>query len=342
MPGFLSELSGVQRFLLFFTQKLRLSNPWKFKAPFLITVPYIVLLQGQYANGAAAFTAILASVLIIVGVAGIGYLTNDLGDRKKDALIKKQNATGRMSAASLALLFVLFLCLALLPWLCLPFDALSLLLLAVQFALFYAYAFKPFRLKEKGMAGVITDALYAHANPTLLAAYTFLLYTNASLTEFGLPLLFLCLWQLLLGMRNILLHQLKDLDDDRRSGTRTFVTASGKERSETLVKRWLLPMELILFIAFISLIGLYQEIPLLLPACGLFWLITRIQKKNAVTGYRSFAYTYLDNLYILWLPLFILGELVALSATYLYIAALHLLLFRSGLKDIFYKLIRQS
>lgn len=334
MPGISVHLQSVRAFLLFFTQKLRLSNPWNFKAPFLITVPYLMLLQSGYTRGDRAFAAIVASVCVIVGVAGFGYLTNDLGDRKKDALIGKENVTGQLPPAAIALLFALFFCLALLPWLYLPFTSISLVLLALQFFLFYAYAFKPLRLKEKGIWGVVTDALYAHVNPALLAAYTFMVFAGAEPASCFLLLLFMCSWQLALGIRNIIFHQLKDHESDLSSGTRTFVGSYGKARSERLLKNVVLPLELILFVAFISVTGHYLETWLLIAACSCFWCITRLRNGWRSGDYRAAAYAYLDDLYIRWLPLFIIALLVLHSWSYAGIAVLHLLLFRNGLKDL--------
>src|SRR5687768_476539 len=95
MPNFSDSFSTIRNFLFFFTKKLRLSNPWNYKVPFLLSIPYLVLLVGGYNEG-KSFYAILASLSVIIGIAGFGYLTNDLGDRQKDQMINKENVTGQI------------------------------------------------------------------------------------------------------------------------------------------------------------------------------------------------------------------------------------------------------
>lgn len=326
----LSAASDIKTFLFFFTKKLRLSNPWNFKVPLLISIPYIVfLLSGHHQ---CVFPAVLASVLIITGVAGIGYLTNDLGDRHKDGLIGKENATAQLSVPAIVFLFVLFMLLAIAPWFYLPVRRWSVGLLVMQFLLFYVYAFPPFRFKERGFLGVITDAGYAHINPALLAAYTFYLYTGKAFAGFYTFMLLLATWQLVLGIRNILFHQVKDHDKDIESGTHTFVTGTGIAKTTVLLKTILLPLETVLFIAFAGLITFY--LPFFLPVIVLYWLfVTKQFVKNIKTkGFRDYAYLYLDDLYIKWVPLIVLTGLVMRSVNFLPVLVLHFLIFRTDIK----------
>ena len=326
----LSRASDIKIFLLFFTKKLRLSNPWNFKVPLLVSIPYLVfLLSGQ---SGSAFPAILASVMIITGVAGTGYLTNDLGDRHKDSLVQKENATAQLSAPALVFLFLLFMLLAIAPWFYLPVNAISICLLALQFLLFYVYAFPPFRFKERGFLGVLADAGYAHINPALLAAYTFYLYTGRAAAGFDTFMFLLAAWQLMLGCRNILFHQVKDHDKDIESGTHTFVTGTGIAKTTALLKRMLLPLETALFIAFAGFITLY--LPFFLPVIVLYWLFVTKQfiKNIHAKSFRDYAYLYLDDLYIKWLPLIVLTGLVMQSVNFLPVLVLHFLIFRTDIK----------
>ncbi len=321
----------MNKALLFFAKKLRLSNPWKFKAPVLMAVPYLVFLMSEDA-GRRVFAAVLASVTIIVGVAGLGYLSNDLGDREKDAAIQKENATAGLTLSRIVLLFLLFLALAVAPWLYLPFTLQSLFLLLLQFFLFYAYAFKPLRLKERGLPGVITDALYAHLVPALLAAYTFYTFTGKQMSQDVLLLSFLGSWQLLLGIRNICFHQLKDYDNDIRSGTNTFATGYGFQKTKLLVIKLILPLELLAFLGFVFLISC--TFPLFAAGIAAYWIYKFFSERKAIPqfNYMDYAYKFLDDLYIQWLPLVILLLLCFRSLQFLPVLLLHLLLFRSELK----------
>ncbi len=324
----------MNKALLFFAKKLRLSNPWKFKAPVLMAVPYLVFLMSGD-TGHQAFLAVLASVTIIVGVAGLGYLSNDLGDREKDAAIQKENATTGLAWSNIVLLFLLFLALAIAPWLYLPFTLQSLYLLLLQFFLFYAYAFKPLRLKERNFLGVIADASYAHLVPALLAAYTFYTFTGRHMSQDVLLLSVLCSWQVLLGIRNICFHQLKDYENDITSGTRTFVTSYGLQKTTALITRIILPLELLGFLAFVALVSF--AFPLLAALITAYWLYKFFSERKAIPqfNYRDYAYKFLDDLYIQWLPLAILLLLCFRSLQFLPVLMLHSLLFRSELKTVF-------
>jgi 4-hydroxybenzoate polyprenyltransferase len=322
-------------FLIFFTKRLRLSNPWNFKVPFLIAIPYLLLLLGNYNGNGLIF--VLASVSIIIGIAGFGYLTNDLGDRNKDKLIQKQNVTYQLPVSGIISLFLFFLVLALAPWWYLPMNNWSYLLLGLQFFLFCVYAFPPFRFKERGFSGVVIDALYAHLAPALLAAHTFHLIGGQTFPDFFNFLVLLGGWQFILGIRNILFHQLKDLNDDLQSGTRTFVTSYGEKRTEQLLKKLLLPAEVILFIVFVVFVNYFLFF--FLPAVILYWMIQRVKFRRdfRTMGYRKMVYVFLDDLYIQWVPLFILSGLVISSFQFIAITILHICIFRNGIKTLLLK-----
>ncbi len=320
-------------FFVFFSKRLRLSNPWNYKIPFLITIPYLVFLIGSTASFQPIFS-ILVSIAIIIGVAGIGYLTNDLGDRKKDALILKPNSTQNLGLPSIVFLLVFFLLLIIAPWFYLPFDRLSLILLSVQIILFVVYAFPPLRLKERGFLGVLTDALYAHVVPAVLSSYTFYKFGFCSEKHFLVFVIILCAWQLILGIRNILFHQLKDYSDDIKSQTRTFVTYFGEEKSKLLCRNLLLPFEIFYFFIFALYIS-YLAWPFL-PLLVVFWLFRYMKNKQKIKQltFRDFAYVFLDDLYIKWIPMVVLILLSLKSLYFLPILVLHFVLFRNEIKSL--------
>lgn len=295
-----------------------------------MSFPYFVFLLSGHTQH--AFMPVLASVIVIIGVAGIGYLTNDLGDRHKDSLIQKENVTVQLGLPAIILLVLLFLLLAIAPWFYLPVSRMSITLLGFQFLLFYVYAFPPFRLKERGFLGILADAGYAHVNPALLASYTFYLYTGKAASQFYMFTGLLICWQLVSGVRNILFHQVKDRDKDLESGTKTFVTAFGVFKTQSLLKKIVLPLETILFIAFSTYIS--QYLVFFLPVVVLYWLFVTIRfgKNNSMPNFRDYAYHYLDALYLSWLPLIILTGLVIRSVNFLPVFALHFLVFRTDIK----------
>ncbi len=288
-------------------QKLRLSNPWNYKVPVLICVPYLIFLLAEFSLE-DALIGIAWSLCTIVGIAGFGYLSNDFGDRKADLEAGKQNLLAEIPLAQTVLLLLLFLTLALLPWVIyFPFSKLTAALLGGEFLLFVLYIFPPFRLKERGMLGVVTDALYAHVNPVILAALTFKGLAKTEIPGFYWMFGSMALWQLFLGMRNILLHQIKDHENDVQSGIKTFSTHYGRDKAKAWVAQFFAPLELIGFLLFLSVLAIYTWLPM---AAWPIYLLWAFLKNGHPKSIRTWLYLYLDDFYIQWLPVTILASLM--------------------------------
>lgn len=323
-------LSTLIDFFNFFANRLRLSKPWSFKIPVLIAVFYFVLIIGDNECYTPLVT-FLSSILIVIGVAGIGYLTNDLGDIEKDKLISKPNATAQLNKGSIVLIFVLFLTLAILPWLYLPFNYKSAGLFCLEFLLFFIYAFKPFRFKEKGLLGIVTDALYAHAVPSLLAAYTYFMVVKTPKNSFWWFILCLCSWQFFLGLRNILLHQIGDYNNDLESKTKTFVTEKGVTAAQKLCKYFFFA-EIVLFTSIIVFLSKFNIFFFAGPI--IYWIVMAFRKRKTIKkiSTKEIMYLFFDDLYLDWLPLFALVLLINGELSYWVIFILHILLFRNRIK----------
>lgn len=322
-----------------YVKKLRLSNPWNYKAPLLISIPYFLILACSIPFKSSLFYIGL-SFCTIVGIAGFGYYTNDWADINKDFIAGKSNALSEMSlAAKLVVLFVLLI-FALAPWYFFPMDKWSWILLVLEFLLFVLYAFPPFRLKEKGFLGVLTDALYAHVVPSLLAANTFYLIGNNKFDYWFEFLMILVLWQFTLGIRNILLHQILDFNNDLTSGNKTFVVKRGVLISEVILKRILLPIEIIVFSLLMLIISTqfyFYTLGYLIFITYTFARIYLFKKEKMPQNYRGIYYQFFDNFYLDWFPLVILTSLVAMNFYFFILLFLHILLFRNILKATFLK-----
>jgi UbiA prenyltransferase family len=226
-------------------------------------------------------------------------------------------------------ILVLFLGLSILPWvLYFPMNVLSVSCLIAEFLLFVLYVLPPIRLKERGLLGLVTDALYAHAIPTFLAAITFYALGSQSWLHVWLLLGSLVAWQFCLGLRNILLHQLKDADNDRRSGLRTYVTQVGEERSLRLLAQVLVPMELLTWLSLLGVLTIVTWLPIVAWPVYLLW---KFPQQHHALDLRGWLYRYLDDFYIGWLPLMILMAACLQDWRMLGLALLHILLFKSAL-----------
>ncbi|MEQ3674742.1 MAG: hypothetical protein ABNH19_06145 [Dokdonia sp.] len=325
-------MRNLVAFFHLFYSKLRLSKPWQYKVPLLITFPYFLIRTGAVQTETFLWS-ILASFTTIIGFAGVGYLTNDLSDRAQDSIVKKENALINLSSLAIYSLLVLFVLLAILPWSYLPWDTYSILLIIIEFALFFGYAFPPLRLKERGLLGLFTDALYAHVVPAILASYTFYLLIDAVYEGFYLFLIAVGVWQFVSGFRNILSHQLIDYENDVKSNTTTWVVKTGKKRATALLKICL-GIELVLFLFFLAIVALEIAIPLwvyTLYGVIAILLFAKAKPSSTTTRSKQFSNLFLDHFYTQWLPLLILASIIFIPTEVTYVLLIHLLLFAGSM-----------
>lgn len=316
-----------------FAKRLRLSNPWNYKVPVLMGLTYVVVGVERIPVW-LALQAMAWSLMTIVGIAGFGYLTNDLGDRKADLAAGKPNLLAALSSVQIGGLLALFLGLALVPWIVFfPVSPLSIALLGAELLLFVLYVAPPFRLKERGFLGLVTDSLYAHALPCLLAMITFAaiggerdpIDPGADIFPF---MVMAVAWQFALGLRNILLHQMKDAENDRQSGLHTLVTRIGDRKTFLLLTNLMIPLEAIAW--SVMLLGYSMANPLPLLAWP-FFVLFQYLRHGRPTDNRTFLYWLFDDFYIPILPsLFLLWQAI-FNWQVLILLAIHLLLFKSPL-----------
>lgn len=330
-------------FFQFFTKKLRLSKPWKYKAPLILTFTYFFILTGNVSHQEFINT-FLAAIMTVIGFSGIGYLTNDLSDRKKDEKTGKQNSITGLSTLQIFFIGIFLTAVALLPWLYLPVDRISIFLIGSELLLFIIYAFPPFRLKEKGFLGLIVDALYAHVVPSLLASWTFYLVANASYELFIPFIIALGTWQLMSGIRNILSHQIVDFENDKKSGTHTWVTKKGVVKAEKLMKNVLIPLEIITFLGFLFFIQ--KEINYFIFILIGFLILAyrsyaKVDETEKSVLRKQFTNIFLDDFYIKWLPIIVLSGIMFIETEVRTVLILHLLLFQQQLQKVVFDFIHK-
>ena len=333
-------LDITREFLNLLIKRLRLSEPWNFKAPFLISIPYFFL-SATAASFREALLSVLCSLFTIIGIAGFGYLSNDLADREYDRKVGRFNGTLGLTILQIILLFIFFLGVALLPWLFyFPVNGVTFGLLVAQFLLFVAYAAPPIRLKDRGFPGLIADALYAHANPAILAAYTFYLLTNRVYENFFWLLLTLGTWQFFLGLRNILQHQILDADHDRSAGSFTYVILRGEKFAIRLMGGVFVPLEILGFITFLGVITL--TIPTVAFAWLLYLIVTALiirmhWKEKLFYPLNDRLYIFMDDFYLKWFPIVVLIELCLHDLWMSILFLLHIIAFRNDLEPLLRK-----
>lgn len=285
---------------------------------------YVVLFYGNNLECNILFYLFI-SILLSIGIAGLGYVMNDIKDFKDDLQNNKPNLFNKFSKSQSVLIVVLFALLSIFPWLYLPTDKYTFYLLVIEFLLFFVYASPPFRLKEKGFLGIITDALYAQVVPSLLAVYTFSKISN---TILNVKLIVLySAWLLLVGIRNIIKHQVEDFDNDKNTKTKTFVTIYGIEYSKKISLKYLFPIEFILFTSLLITI----KTPYFIALLG-YLLYTTILfiKRNKTTEIDSFYFIntrIFNEFYEIHLPIILLVCFCFSNAIFIFILGFNLLIF---------------
>jgi hypothetical protein len=331
----LAGLRDQERQSLF--ARFRVSEPWHYKAPFLISVVYFFLYVGSV-RFTDAILCVACALCTIAGIAGIGYLSNDLADRDEDRRAGRANATQDVPPGKLIALMVWFGACALFPWILFaPVNRVCIALLALEFLLFIAYAVPPVRLKKRGLLGPITDALYAHANPALLCGYTMYLATGKSYPQARLFLGFLCVWQFFLGLRNILQHQITDAVNDRAAGTATWVIRRGEAVAARLLSRFVVPMELAWFtfwclVASLTIPALF--IAFVVHSLAIAFVIRRYAGRIAGQPQREVLAVFMDDFVVGWMPLVTLSALCVANWRMVTILLLHVVVFQSRVKPL--------
>ncbi len=317
-----------------FLRKIRISDPWNYKIPFLIAVPYLYACYHPF-SADNFIVKIILSYITIIGIAGFAYTLNDFTDRNKDEEAGKENIHIKKTIGFSIGILMVFMGIALGPWYFFPKSVYTLSLLGFELLLFVLYSVPPFRFKERGFVGVITDSLYAHAVPALLALTAF--DQNGELPSSTHLALWVSLitWQFCLGIRNILFHQIADYENDIKSGINTFVTQFSIPKTEQLLRQLFIPLEVITFLLFtFSLLYNYAWSYIAALIIYAIFLFTQRASVESSTHpfYRKFCYFFLDDFYIEWLPILFLLYLISMDIRYIIPFVVHILLFRNCFK----------
>ncbi|HWE72429.1 MAG TPA: UbiA family prenyltransferase [Stellaceae bacterium] len=314
-------------------QAARPENWWFSKIPPLLGVAYLEILKIGGESGPAVL--LLGCYLFsISNVAAYGHVINDLFDIEADLRAGRHNT---MAAAGGNRRLFLFLCAMLFligfaPTLLAHYSIPTILLLALNFLWPTLYSLPGIRLKERGLAGLLCDALGSHVTPTLVVLSVFGMIWPARSSLF-FPIVVVT-WSAALGLKGILHHQMLDRANDIRSGTVTFATA--KLRPERMSR-------------FMTFFNLFVELPVSAALVFATWgwapsvaiafvIYGALETAKYSLGFqfaltsetwtirRSVPFTN-ETFYTVWLPLAAVVQLAARGTVGLLIAVAHVLLF---------------
>jgi colanic acid/amylovoran biosynthesis glycosyltransferase len=319
--------SSVRKFMA----TVKLERWWKPKAANLLAILYSVMLITRLPFPRALFL-LLFSVVTIIGIGSCGHVINDWCDIDADAAAGKTNLLAGMAQWKRCSLAAGLIAMAFLPWLVLPFDAVSVLLLLLEVALLLAYSIPPFRLKARRAWAVVADSGYAYALPALLAAHTFFLAGARADDRVFLAALFA--WQFALGTRHFLNHLALDRSNDIMSGTPTLATQKGNRYIHGLIRGIVLPVEFLGFLAYLLILSDGRRF-LIFVMAGLFSLSTSfhaflVLSRRYPVLTCGFSKIPADRLYQDILPLVLLSSLVLTDWRFSLLLLGHIALFYLG------------
>lgn len=283
----------------------------------------------------------------VLAIAAFGYAFNDLCDIDIDSAAGKKNHLSGLNKPIRILAVLIPLATGIFFWYQVKAGVFTNVLYGLQVIALVVYSTKPFRLKEKSLAGVITDAFYGHINPALFTLGTFTDWTGQAPGYTTVLLTILVVSTTLKGVRNILLHQLHDRKNDKAAGINTFVTQNGGVATLYFINN-ILKYE-VLFTALLAITISYALPPFFLSILlfGIFtylkfsgWKLAYLPKRQLQFKFLYFLNDYYEG----WVPVFFLILLSVGDNRFLIVLLLHLVFFPTFLIKLWQgaKTIRQN
>lgn len=277
------------------------------KLPFLGAA---ALLLAPRETRALQVLAILGTILCW---AAFGYGINDVADRASDLRAGKPNRATSVSRTGRALFLALTASVSFGLSLFWGSDFVAPALILGGLLLACAYSLPPFRLKERGVMGLVAGATSQWVLPVLAIS-------AGQLRGWGRPAaLCIALLGLAIGLRWMAVHQLQDAAADRRAGVHTFASRGGSV--------W--PVLLGAFVAesVLLTVTLLLTWPQSLPAVGAlaFWVgqqaLLRPRGESMRQKLQGYDHAPLAEYYFLLLPMTLALARAPSSAAFLVIAA---------------------
>jgi 4-hydroxybenzoate polyprenyltransferase len=309
---------------------MRPENWWLSKIPPLLAVTYLDMVR----VGSEPDRAVLALACFLWSisfVAAYGHVINDVFDVDADLRAGKPNHMAGVGGTRRALLCVTLLLAGFAPAFVAHYSATTLVLLALNFLWPTIYSLPGIRLKERGVAGLVCDALGSHVTPTLIALSMF--ETTSAARSGQLFPVAMVTWAAVLGTKGILHHQILDRTNDIRSGTVTFATKVRPESTSRFLTLFNLFVELPVSAALVW--SMWGWAPLVALAFTLYCSLEMIKSwlgfqfaltSEAWTIRRSVPFTN-ESFYTLWLPLAAALQLAVSDRVWMWVPLVQVLLF---------------
>jgi 4-hydroxybenzoate polyprenyltransferase len=258
----------------------------------------------------APIDAYLITFLLLMSAcsaAAYGYLINDYFDQQVDERAKKSKLLSKYTKKQSFVILVLLIVSGILPFVFIGYNKLAIALLFLGYLAATFYSAPPVRFKERGILGVISSSVAQRVIPAL--------FINAGMAgsiAIEQPrdiylILTEVIWAFMVGIRWILIHQLRDKSNDILSGVKTFVTSHKSSTVISVLKYIFLPLELISLLVLLLMLSRSAPLLIIVVLTYLITLIMKLRKyrlsiKEALISYKLPAPA-LSDLYEVWLPL---------------------------------------
>lgn len=265
------------------------------------------------------FLLIILFTISSIGFAAFGYLINDLFDIESDTKAGKESLLAQLPLIKRLFLFICSLTFMLLPWCFLPTNELIFYLIGTQLLLYFLYSIPPIRLKEKPFLSIITDASYAYVIPLILCIDTFAIYYRISVLNINWIYLIICFF--FAGCKNILLHQLEDIDYDRKAGIYLLPSRLGHINTINIIQVFS-ALEVGSFLCFLTLQATQFD-----PIYFVLLAYFGIRSIYELFFVKEQQYTFLNTFYQQIIPRFLVLMLILIDINWIYALLPYFLVF---------------
>jgi len=248
-----------------------------------------------------AFSLIVEMVVLLLLFclyASLGHIVNSYSDRVIDHLAGKPNILAQLpDKIARELVFLVIMADLLITFLFYYDESAVLVLFYLAITIAALYSLPPIRLKERGILGLVAAAIAQRTLPVVIIFQ--------ALDAWGLSALLLCVLATLIGMRYIIIHQIKDEKADLRTQVQTVATTKGVFFLQRLLRQIIFPLELVTLIITLFVISTDFYLLGVLVVIYALWsgLQLLVLDTNKETRFSIESYTILADLYYLYWPL---------------------------------------
>lgn len=255
-----------------FFKVIRSVEWWEYKLPPLLAIGYGTALKTPGVFMLAIPQLVFLLLALVIGAVYVSII-NDMTDIEADLASGKANRMVgirpeiRWIFPVLCLSSGLVFCYFLYP------DLLSIFLYLIPWISFSLYSFRPVRLKNRGIWGVLADASGSHIFTSLLMVSSISYVTGQSMD--WLWFWSTGVWALCYGSRGILWHQFYDRKNDIQAGLNTYAVNIQPNQFRN--------KEIIIFcIEILAIASMLYSLQLLLPLLflGLYILLALLRSKR--------------------------------------------------------------